>query len=237
MGSWRRSMSIPNLIYHHKIQSPTLNHSTDNNHTNKTPKTPYYDEDLHGNLEPRSDHSQLKIKLQEPPKKGASKEVYGFVCWITTFVAYVTYLLWAFLPEDALHSLGIYYYPSKWWAVAFPTFAIVSILYGLWVYICLNLISAEHLDSYYSFTDEYSKEIEIEEDLPENSIPPIADIPLTVVNQLLYNNPANLTPSFSNEYKEVISSNSNSSSSTKTKPPSPVFRRVQTQGQQLHQYG
>ena len=41
-------------------------------------------------------------------------EVYGFVLFLFTFVSYAIYIVWAFLPEDTLHSIGFTYYPSKY---------------------------------------------------------------------------------------------------------------------------
>ncbi|KAF5942370.1 hypothetical protein HYC85_020012 [Camellia sinensis] len=40
-------------------------------------------------------------------------EVYGFVGAISTVVATVIFLIWAYLPEPWLHFIGIYYYPSS----------------------------------------------------------------------------------------------------------------------------
>ncbi|WMV11073.1 hypothetical protein MTR67_004458 [Solanum verrucosum] len=45
--------------------------------------------------------------------RGKCYEVYGFVGSITTVVATVLFLVWAYLPEHWLHSLGIVYYPSS----------------------------------------------------------------------------------------------------------------------------
>jgi hypothetical protein len=35
-----------------------------------------------------------------------STEVYGFVLWISTFVAFAGFILWAYLPESTLIDLG-----------------------------------------------------------------------------------------------------------------------------------
>ncbi|KAG1354317.1 hypothetical protein COCNU_07G004290 [Cocos nucifera] len=40
-------------------------------------------------------------------------EVYGFVDAITTVIAAVIFLVWAYTPEPWLHYLGITYYPSN----------------------------------------------------------------------------------------------------------------------------
>ncbi|OAY75196.1 Phosphatidylinositol N-acetylglucosaminyltransferase subunit P [Ananas comosus] len=60
--------------------------------------------------------------LEETKMRGAAfaaehgpkpSEVYGFVGSITTVIATVIFLVWAYIPERWLHSLGITYYPSK----------------------------------------------------------------------------------------------------------------------------
>lgn len=40
-------------------------------------------------------------------------EVYGFVVWLSSLVLGVVYLLWALVPDETLHRLGITYYPDK----------------------------------------------------------------------------------------------------------------------------
>lgn len=54
-------------------------------------------------------------------------EVYGFVGSITTVTATAVYLVWAYTPEPYLRSLGITYYPSKYWALAVPSFVMVAV--------------------------------------------------------------------------------------------------------------
>ena len=85
-------------------------------------------------------------------------EVYGFVGWITSAVAYgklgassfsnclaqpanvprrpaaVLYLLWAFTPPRYLEAYGISYYPSQYWAVALPAWACVTVVAAYWAY-------------------------------------------------------------------------------------------------------
>ncbi|XVE78576.1 hypothetical protein DITRI_Ditri13aG0156900 [Diplodiscus trichospermus] len=68
-------------------------------------------------------------------------EVYGFVGSITTVVATAIFLVWAYIPEPWLHSVGIFYYPSRYWALAVPTYAMVIIVLAIGFYIGLNFIS------------------------------------------------------------------------------------------------
>lgn len=44
------------------------------------------------------------------------------------------YLLWSYLPSPFLHRLGIHYYPDRWWALAIPSFLVMSIVY---IYVAL----------------------------------------------------------------------------------------------------
>lgn len=46
----------------------------------------------------------------------------------------VLYLLWAFTPAPILEAHAITYYPSKYWAVALPTWFCVTIVFVYWVY-------------------------------------------------------------------------------------------------------
>ena len=45
----------------------------------------------------------------------------GFVLWMSTFVAFFAFLLWAFLPESVLQSVGVTYYPSKYVVASLPS--------------------------------------------------------------------------------------------------------------------
>lgn len=46
----------------------------------------------------------------------------------------VLYVLWAFTPGSVLEWHGITYYPSKYWAVAIPTWICVTVIAVYWIY-------------------------------------------------------------------------------------------------------
>ncbi|XP_022146985.1 phosphatidylinositol N-acetylglucosaminyltransferase subunit P-like [Momordica charantia] len=117
-------------------------------------------------------------------------EVYGFVGSISTVVATVVFLIWAYVPDSWLHSVGIFYYPSRYWAVAVPAYVMVSIALALVFYIGLNFLSTPPPTSFNVMFDEFSKEPSIsvlseEEDRP---IEPISDIAINRINDLMFNN-------------------------------------------------
>ena len=70
-----------------------------------------------------------------------SSSVYSFVAWTATILMYVCFLLWALLPKWMLHSVGVTYYPSRYYALALPSYALVLyILLGAG-YVGLNLLN------------------------------------------------------------------------------------------------
>lgn len=56
--------------------------------------------------------------------------------------ALVFYLLWSYLPHPFLHQLGISYYPNRWWALAIPSFLVMTIVY---IYIALASYNTGYL--------------------------------------------------------------------------------------------
>lgn len=52
------------------------------------------------------------------------------------------YLLWSYLPSPFLHQLGIHYYPDRWWALAIPSYLVMTIVY---IYIALASYNVGYL--------------------------------------------------------------------------------------------
>jgi phosphatidylinositol glycan class P protein len=52
--------------------------------------------------------------LPEPAAKSRAPEMYGFVAWISTWIAYVLFLAWALLPPAALDAVGWTWYPNRY---------------------------------------------------------------------------------------------------------------------------
>ncbi|PKY08637.1 PIG-P-domain-containing protein [Aspergillus campestris IBT 28561] len=69
-------------------------------------------------------------------------EYYGFVLYLGSSLAFLIYILWSFLPSPFLHQLGIYYYPNRWWSLAFPSWLVMSIIY---IYVALASYNTGYL--------------------------------------------------------------------------------------------
>ncbi len=65
--------------------------------------------------EPTSPTAPLAPYPPLPPPEARSRapEFYGFVAWTATYLLFVLYLLWAFLPDDAILALGVTWYPNR----------------------------------------------------------------------------------------------------------------------------
>jgi hypothetical protein len=72
--------------------------------------------------------------------------VYAFVGWISSIATYVIFLVWAYVPEETLHFVGITYYPPKYVAVAIPAYVLMFALFVVVMYIGLNLIQTSDPD-------------------------------------------------------------------------------------------
>uniref|UniRef100_A0A7S1I5M2 PIG-P domain-containing protein n=1 Tax=Eutreptiella gymnastica TaxID=73025 RepID=A0A7S1I5M2_9EUGL len=124
--------------------------------------------------------------------KGRSTEVYGFVSFLLTMVAFAMYLFWAYVPETWYVSYGITYYPDRYWAVAVPAWVFMAVGFYLVVYYATYLTNTPGLDDWRTITDNYAKgEQPTLGDLSKDTtILPVADIPISVVNRIMHQNSA-----------------------------------------------
>jgi phosphatidylinositol glycan class P protein len=115
-------------------------------------------------------------------------EYYGFAMYVGSSFVVLVYILWAFLPRSWLHAMSIYYYPSRWWAVAFPSLLLMTMLY---IYVALASYNVEvatrPLDSPEIVTDEHAKVVteDVQRYLWSHS-DGVWDIPISEVNKVLY---------------------------------------------------
>mmetsp|Transcript_17602 Transcript_17602/g.25704 ORF Transcript_17602/g.25704 Transcript_17602/m.25704 type:complete len:189 (-) Transcript_17602:138-704(-) len=85
--------------------------------------------------------------------------VYGFVGLLLTVSAYVIYLVWSYVPEKYLNTVGITYYPSKYWAIAVPIYVIVCAFTVGFVYMAMNFLSTAPPNSYCTITDSHARRL------------------------------------------------------------------------------
>ncbi|KAF2273191.1 PIG-P-domain-containing protein [Westerdykella ornata] len=80
-----------------------------------------------------------------PPRaspKVPTYEYYGFALYLASSLAFLLYLVWAYVPSPLLSQMGIHYYPNRWWALAVPCWLVVWVL---WIYVALASYNTGYL--------------------------------------------------------------------------------------------
>ncbi|GAA5808267.1 hypothetical protein MFLAVUS_001655 [Mucor flavus] len=146
---------------------------------------------------PRS-YSEVSFNLPQveraPPvaitNKTPAYEYYGFVMYLGSFVILGIYLIWAYVPDEILHRLGITYYPNRYWALAVPIWLMTIIWFIFFSFMSLSLLNTPPFTSYHCITDEHANlmrlDSEMVSDRPSDWIPELHDIPIGLVNAILY---------------------------------------------------
>lgn len=114
-------------------------------------------------------------------------EYKGFFIYVSSAVALLFFVAWTLTPDLLLLSIGISYYPDKYWSHAIPTYLLMLMLF---TYLFVALYNTEYktqrLDSLNNFIDVHTV-------YPENPVEYIWkapsgvwDLPIGLVNDVLY---------------------------------------------------
>ncbi|CAO3624548.1 unnamed protein product [Cunninghamella echinulata] len=117
-------------------------------------------------------------------------EYYGFVMYLASFVVFGLYIIWAYVPDQVLHELGITYYPNRYWALAIPIWLMTLVWFIFFSFMIINLMNTPPFDSYDCITDEHANIMIMEKmslaDRPLDWMPELYDLPISIVNEYLY---------------------------------------------------
>lgn len=131
---------------------------------------------------------------------GRAPEFYGFVAWLITLLVYFSYVLWAFLPDWVIRAAGITWYPAREWAVLLPAWSVILFLIAYFVYIALAIYATPVLSRMSTVTDpraHYARNHRRADQntgerdwylqcADENAVPAPYDMPLALVNRVLF---------------------------------------------------
>ncbi|KIJ62170.1 hypothetical protein HYDPIDRAFT_115037 [Hydnomerulius pinastri MD-312] len=129
-----------------------------------------------------------------PPRENRSRapEFYGFVAWASTSIVFVLYVLWALLPDDSIVWLGVNWYPNREWALLLPAYSIIVVLLTYFGYFSLAIAHTPVMSESSALADSKAH-LPVRETshaflkhADSNAIPELYDIPIGVVNRVLY---------------------------------------------------
>ena len=89
-----------------------------------------------------------KVSGKDKKTHVSMTEVYGFVSWNISALAFIVYLIWAFVPDKYLKEFGISYIPDKHYAIALPWFFIFSFGTILVMYVAVCIHGTPNMESY-----------------------------------------------------------------------------------------
>ena len=122
-------------------------------------------------------------------------EYKGFASYVISCIFLFTWICWSFMPDRVLNKMGVYYYPSRWWALAIPSYVIVLMMY---MYVGIACYDVEYLtlplDDNRNVVDDSGIVVTQLENFRAKDIDKYAysgtsgvwDLPISTVNQILY---------------------------------------------------
>ncbi|KAJ3007090.1 hypothetical protein HKX48_009319, partial [Thoreauomyces humboldtii] len=115
------------------------------------------------------------------------REYYGFVVYLASFVIFGGYLVWSLSSDAFLHILGVYYYPTRWWAIALPVYVLGLIPFTILLFTGINFWRTPALSSYDTITDNEADVLMLpltkqkyRKLASEDCVPEIEDIPIAI---------------------------------------------------------
>lgn len=137
---------------------------------------------------PVSDSLARQSDVTVSTKESANSEYTGFFINVLCTVVFTGFILWCLVPSLVFEKLEFDYLPNKYWSIAIPAYSLMLMLY---IYGLLALYNTEvktlHLNDVRNFIDEHSvmppDMVEYVHKAPSG----VWDLPVTLVNEVLYN--------------------------------------------------
>lgn len=125
------------------------------------------------------------IMVESTPTPCPSRANYGFALYLASYSAFGLYLIWTILPDFILEYIGLTFLPQKYWSVAVPIHACVTLALVAFVfYPALNLTLVSDRNDLSILTDNYAKYEKVE--CHPDGVPSAYDLALNEVCETLF---------------------------------------------------
>lgn len=125
--------------------------------------------------------------VESSPMPCFSRANYGFALYLMSYSAFGLYLVWTILPDFILEYADLTFLPQKYWSVAVPIHACVTLALVAFVfYPALNLTLVPEKNDLSIITDSYAKYERIQ--CHPDGVPSVYDLRLNEVCETLFLN-------------------------------------------------
>ncbi|XP_046850613.1 phosphatidylinositol N-acetylglucosaminyltransferase subunit P-like isoform X1 [Xenia sp. Carnegie-2017] len=128
---------------------------------------------------------------EHSPSPTPERAIYGFFLYITTYLVFGLYIMWAFLPDSILNYIGITYLPQRFWVFAGPLYCCMTLVFVICFYIAWNFFKTPQLNSISTITDQFSRKVPYNKEMnleyiQADQVPRLGDLDIRTVNKHLY---------------------------------------------------
>lgn len=92
---------------------------------------------------------------EHTPAPTPSRAVYGFVMFLSFKIFFITYVIWAVVPEAYFEQIGIDFLPQRHWAVSIPIYVLtVLMIFAFIIYPSLGRFMTPNVNDMETITDD-----------------------------------------------------------------------------------